>query len=63
VIVALVSPPPTDTDMLRQLIGAANAARQAEPPEVIGRVIALIARLTPDDSGQVLYYDGSMLPW
>jgi NAD(P)-dependent dehydrogenase (short-subunit alcohol dehydrogenase family) len=63
VIVALVSPPPTDTDMLRQLVGADNAARQAEPPEVIARVIALIARLTPDDSGQVLYYDGSTLPW
>lgn len=63
VIVALVSPPPTDTDMLRQLIGAENAARQAEPPEVIARVVALIERLTPDDSGQVLYYDGSILPW
>jgi NAD(P)-dependent dehydrogenase (short-subunit alcohol dehydrogenase family) len=63
VIVTLVSPPPTDTDMLRQLIGTENAARQAEPPEVIARVIALIARLTPDDSGQMLYYDGSTLAW
>jgi NAD(P)-dependent dehydrogenase (short-subunit alcohol dehydrogenase family) len=63
VIVALVSPPPTDTDMLRQLIGAENAARQAEPPQVIAGVIALIARLTPADSGQVLYYDGTVLPW
>ena len=63
VIVALVSPPPTDTDMLRQLIGPENAARQAEPSEVIARVIELIGRLTSADSGQVLYYDGSTLPW
>jgi NAD(P)-dependent dehydrogenase (short-subunit alcohol dehydrogenase family) len=63
VIVALVSPPPTDTDMLRQLIGAENAARQAEPEQVIAGVIAVIARLTPADSGQALYYDGSALPW
>ena len=31
VIVALVSPPPTETDMLRALIGPENAARQGKP--------------------------------
>ncbi len=64
VIVALVSPPPTETDMLRQLIGPENAARQGRPGEVIGMLIKVIDGLTMDNSGgQPVYFDGTLLPW
>ena len=35
VVAAVVSPPPTETDMLRALIGPENAARQAKPSDVV----------------------------
>jgi NAD(P)-dependent dehydrogenase (short-subunit alcohol dehydrogenase family) len=64
VIVALVSPPPTETDMLRQLIGREGAARQARPDNVIAGLIKVIDGLTMADSGeQPTYFDGSRLPW
>jgi NAD(P)-dependent dehydrogenase (short-subunit alcohol dehydrogenase family) len=64
VIVALVSPPPTETDMLRQLIGPENAARQGRPTEVIGMLIKVIDGLTMENSGgQPVYFDGTLLPW
>jgi NAD(P)-dependent dehydrogenase (short-subunit alcohol dehydrogenase family) len=64
VIVALVSPPPTETDMLRQLIGADGAARQAKPTDVISGLIKVIDGLTMDHSGgQPVYFDGTLLPW
>jgi NAD(P)-dependent dehydrogenase (short-subunit alcohol dehydrogenase family) len=63
VIVALVSPPPTDTDMLRDLIGPQNAARQARPADVVAGIIRVIDGLTLDNSALPLYYDGTTLPW
>ena len=64
VIVALVSPVPTETDMLRQLIGRENAARQAKPADVIGGLIKVIDGLTMANSGgQPVYFDGTLLPW
>jgi NAD(P)-dependent dehydrogenase (short-subunit alcohol dehydrogenase family) len=63
VIVALVSPPPTDTDMLRALIGPEGAARQANPVDTVARLIELIDGVTPENSGVPLFVDGTVLPW
>ncbi len=64
VIVALVSPPPTETDMLRALIGPENAARQGKPPDVIGGLIKVIDGLTMSNSGgPPVYFDGTLLSW
>jgi NAD(P)-dependent dehydrogenase (short-subunit alcohol dehydrogenase family) len=64
IIVALVSPPPTETDMLRQLVGPENAARQGKPPDVIGGLIKVIDGLTMQNSGgPPVYFDGTLLPW
>jgi NAD(P)-dependent dehydrogenase (short-subunit alcohol dehydrogenase family) len=63
VIVALVAAPPTDTDMLRELIGPENAARMARPADAVAGLIRVIDGLTLDNSSQVLFYDGTPLPW
>lgn len=64
IIVALVSPPPTETDMLRQLIGAENAARQGKAPDVIGGLIKVIDGLTMTNSGgPPVFVDGTLLSW
>ena len=63
VIVALVSPPPTDTDMLRALIGPEGASRQARPADVAGALLRVIGGLTLASSERVTYVDGTALPW
>lgn len=63
VIVALVAPYPTDTDMLRALIGAENAARQARPEASVAGLIAVIDGLTLENGAQPLLADGKRLPW
>ena len=64
IIVALVSPAPTETDMLRQLIGPEQAARQAKPVDVIAGLVKVIDGLTMANSGgPPVYFDGSVLPW
>jgi NAD(P)-dependent dehydrogenase (short-subunit alcohol dehydrogenase family) len=64
VIVALVSPPPTETDMLKALIGPEGAARQAKAPDAIGGLIKVIDGLTMEHSGgPPIYFDGALLPW
>jgi len=63
IVVALVAPAPTDTDMLRELIGPQNAASQARPADSIARLIDLIERVDAEHSGQPLFVDGSVLPW
>jgi NAD(P)-dependent dehydrogenase (short-subunit alcohol dehydrogenase family) len=64
VIVAVISPPPTETDMLKQLIGAEGAARQAKPANVIAGLIKVIDGLTIAESGGApIYFDGTTLPW
>jgi NAD(P)-dependent dehydrogenase (short-subunit alcohol dehydrogenase family) len=63
IIVALVAPFPTDTEMLRQLIGPDAAARQARPADSVGSLIAVIDGLSPENSNQPLLADGSVMPW
>ncbi len=64
VIVAMVSPPPTDTDMLKQLIGPQNASFQGKVPDTITGLIKVIDGLTMANSGgQPVYFDGTLLPW
>lgn len=63
VIVALVSPPPTDTDMLRQLIGPEAASRQANPAQVVSRLIGVIDGLTLESAATPIYFDGTAMPW
>jgi NAD(P)-dependent dehydrogenase (short-subunit alcohol dehydrogenase family) len=63
IVVATISPPPTETDMLRTLIGAENAARQAKPAEVIAGLMKVIAGLTQANSVEPTYVDGTKLPW
>ena len=59
VIVALVSPPPTDTDMLRALIGPEGATRQANPVDAVAGLIKLIDSVTIEQSAQtrVCFFD------
>lgn len=64
VIVATVSPPPTDTDMLKQLIGPQNASFQGKIPDTIAGLVKVIDGLTMENSGgPPVYFDGTLLPW
>ena len=63
IVVATISPPPTETDMLRTLIGPENAARQAKPADVIAGLMKVIAGLTQASSVEPTYVDGTKLPW
>jgi NAD(P)-dependent dehydrogenase (short-subunit alcohol dehydrogenase family) len=63
VIVALVAPYPTDTEMLRTLIGPEAAARQARPADSVAGMIRVIDRLTLDNASVALLADGKPLPW
>jgi NAD(P)-dependent dehydrogenase (short-subunit alcohol dehydrogenase family) len=63
IIVATISPPPTETDMLRALIGADGAARQAKPADVIARLMKVIEGLTLQSGAEPTYVDGTKLPW
>jgi NAD(P)-dependent dehydrogenase (short-subunit alcohol dehydrogenase family) len=63
IVVALVAPAPTDTDMLRALIGEQGAVRQARVPDSVAGLIDLIERIDAEHSGQPLFVDGSVMPW
>lgn len=63
IVVALVSPPPTDTDMLRQLIGPEAASFQARPADVVDRLIGVIDGLTLESTATPIYFDGTAMPW
>ena len=63
IIVATISPPPTETDMLRALIGPEGASRQAKPADVIARLIKVIDGLTLESGAEPTYVDGTKLPW
>ena len=63
IIVATISPPPTETDMLRALIGPQGAAQQAKPADVIARLMKVIDGLTLDSGPEPTYVDGTKLPW
>jgi NAD(P)-dependent dehydrogenase (short-subunit alcohol dehydrogenase family) len=63
VIVALVAPFPTDTEMLRELIGPDAASRQARPADSVARLIGVIDGLSLANSSGPLLADGSVMPW
>lgn len=63
IVVATISPPPTETDMLRALIGREGASRQAKPADVIAGLITVIDGLTLTNSSEPTYVDGTKLPW
>lgn len=63
IIVATISPPPTETDMLRALIGPEGASRQAKPADVIARLMKVIDGLRLDSGAEPTYVDGTKLPW
>ena len=63
IVVATISPPPTETDMLRALIGPDGASRQAKPAEVIAQLMKVIDGLTLTNSAEPTYVDGTKLPW
>jgi NAD(P)-dependent dehydrogenase (short-subunit alcohol dehydrogenase family) len=63
IVVAVVSPPPTDTDMLRALAGPETAAKQARVPDAIAGLVKVIDGLTLENSAQPIYFDGTVLPW
>ena len=63
IIVATISPPPTETDMLRALIGPQGAAQQAKPADVIARLIKVIDGLRLESGAEPTYVDGTKLPW
>ena len=63
IVVATISPPPTETDMLRALIGPEGASRQAKPADVIAGLIKVIDGLTLTSGAEPTYVDGTKLPW
>jgi NAD(P)-dependent dehydrogenase (short-subunit alcohol dehydrogenase family) len=63
VIVALVAPYPTDTDMLRTLIGTEAASHQARSEDSVAGMIRVIDGLTLENSASPLLADGKSLPW
>jgi len=63
VIVALVAPYPTETDMLRALIGPDAAARQAKPSDSAAGLRRVIDGLTLENASSPLLADGKTLPW
>jgi NAD(P)-dependent dehydrogenase (short-subunit alcohol dehydrogenase family) len=63
IVVATISPPPTETDMLRALIGPEGASRQAKPADVIAGLIKVIDGLTITNGAEPTYVDGTKLPW
>jgi NAD(P)-dependent dehydrogenase (short-subunit alcohol dehydrogenase family) len=64
VIVVTIAPPPTETDMLKALIGPESAARQVKPKDAAAGLIRVIDGLTANQSGgSPVFYDGSPLPW
>jgi NAD(P)-dependent dehydrogenase (short-subunit alcohol dehydrogenase family) len=63
VIVGIVAPGVANTDMRREVIGAAAAAREPSAAEAVASMIKVIDGLTMDQSGQPLNVDGRPLPW
>ena len=61
VIAAALSPGALRTDMTRY--DAERWAALPEPAENIARLRAIIARLTPADSGHLFHFNGERLPW
>jgi NAD(P)-dependent dehydrogenase (short-subunit alcohol dehydrogenase family) len=63
IIVSLIAPGAVDTDMRREAVGVARAARDLRAPDSVGGMIRVIDGLTRAGSGRVYNYDGRVLPW
>lgn len=63
ITVTLIAPGAVNTDMRRQAVGAARAARDLPVSESVKEMIATIDGLTGADRGRVLNYDGRAVPW
>jgi len=62
IIVGIIAPGAVDTDMRREVVGAA-AANDQRPEDSVASMRQVIANLTPSQSGLPLNYDGQQLPW
>ena len=62
-IVAHVAPYPTDTELLRTLIGADAAGRQARPEDSVAGLSRGLAGLTLESSATPRRADGKPMPW
>lgn len=63
VVVGIVAPGVADTDMRREVVGAAQAAREPSPADAVANMMRVIDGLTMARSGQPLNVDGTPLPW
>jgi len=60
IIIGLVNPGPTATDMMAAVRGA---MKLRDPAVATADMIRNIDNLTPESSGSFLQYDGTVLPW
>jgi NAD(P)-dependent dehydrogenase (short-subunit alcohol dehydrogenase family) len=63
VVVALVAPFPSDTEMLRALIGVEAASRQTRPADSAADLVRVIDGLTLANTEKPVLADGSKMPW
>ncbi len=63
IVVGLIAPGAVNTDMRREAVGAAAAARDLPVDESVRAMIRTIDRLKAADSGRAFNYDGRILPW
>ena len=63
VCVAALHPGTTDTQLSKPFQAAVPAGKLFSPLQTAGYLVDVIEHLNPDDSGQFLAYDGSVLPW
>lgn len=63
ITVAVIAPGAVNTDMRREAVGAARAAKDLPVEESVRGMIKVIDGLSRTDSGRALNYDGRILPW
>ena len=63
VIVTLLHPGTTDTDLSKPFQKNVPAGKLFPPEKTVNLLRAVIAKLTPDDTGEFFSWDGSRLPW
>ncbi len=62
-VVLALHPGTTDTALSRPFQGNVAPGKLFSPAWVADALLAIIARATPEDSGQFLSWDGERLPW
>lgn len=63
ITVTVIAPGAVNTDMRREAVGAARAAKDLPVDESVRAMIKVIDGLSRADSGRALNYDGRILPW